>query len=113
MDTIADVDRKIQLARDELEQLLRNKAILEEAHKQLSPTQKLAIALHDATCRHNHTDYCGWFYEVDTTTQVHKWDRGSTHDDWLTKAGKFARYCETNGIKIDDAVEVLEFTKQL
>ena len=27
--------------------------------------QDLAIKLHDLTCTHNHTDGCGWEYEID------------------------------------------------
>lgn len=111
-DTILEVDREIQAARDKLEQLLRNKAIIEASRKELSPQQKYAIALHDALCRHNHTDGCGWMYDVDSTTQIHNWN-GAEHQRWFTKAGMFRTYCSDNRIPTDDAVKVLEYVQKM
>lgn len=65
----------------------------------------LAINLHAKFCRHNHTDGCGWYYEIDkeTTTllenkvdstksiitiiEIHNWE-GSEHKEWLKKASE-------------------------
>lgn len=57
----------------------------QEAFRALTPTQQLAISLHDAQCRYNHTDQCGWFYEIHKG--VHDWS-GYAHADYLKKARK-------------------------
>jgi hypothetical protein len=59
-------------------------------------------------CRHNHTDGCGWFYETGATG----W-RGREHQNWLEKAGKFAKYCEINELELSTAIDVIQFSQQL
>ena len=46
-------------------------------------TKDLAALLHDKLCKDNHTDGCGWFYEI--RNGVHEWNR-DTHAGWLNKA---------------------------
>lgn len=62
------------------------KAQLEEARKELtanSPAKNLAILLHDKLCRWNHTDGCGWHYDVNKG--IHNWN-GHDHKEYLLKA---------------------------
>lgn len=49
-----------------------------------SPAGRMAILLHKCTCHSNHTDQCGWYYEIDTNG-VHDWN-GSTHKYYWNKA---------------------------
>ncbi len=48
----------------------------------MEPLKELAILAHDALCSWNHTDGCGWMYEM--TNGQHAW--GSyAHQAWLKK----------------------------
>jgi hypothetical protein len=53
---------------------------------------KLAILLHDAYCGHNHTDACGWMYDV--KNGFHNWE-GHPHGDYLAKAKKIIEESKT------------------
>ena len=46
---------------------------------------KLAVLLHDNYCGYNHTDGCGWMYDV--KNGFHNWE-GHPHNDYLEKAKK-------------------------
>lgn len=73
----------------ELEQRL---ATLRQRQKELetmTPEKRLAVELHRIMCHWNHTDGCGWYYEVsgyNTPQETHNWETGSTHADYLKKA---------------------------
>lgn len=56
----------------------------------MTPEQRIAIRLHDTTCRWNHTDGCGWFYEF--KDKQHDWS-GSSHKSYLEKAFKLINRC--------------------
>lgn len=85
-----------------LESLLAQKEALQEAieieRKRVAklmamPQEKqLAIALHDATCKHNHTDACSWYYEM-TKEGDHGWE-GPAHSEYLDRAAKLYDYCQ-------------------
>ncbi len=45
----------------------------------------LAEALHKATCTWNHTDGCGWYYEVADSYPVPTWE-GWAHAEYFKKA---------------------------
>jgi hypothetical protein len=51
----------------------------------LDPIERLAVELHDAKCTWNHTDGCGWFYEI--RDGKHEW-AGSSHGAYLKAARK-------------------------
>lgn len=57
--------------------------------KDFTPTQKLAIELHNKNCKGNHTDYCDWEYDVRNAVDgtYHNWD-GYAHKLYLEKAEK-------------------------
>ncbi len=46
-------------------------------------TEDLADLLHELMCRHNHTDGCGWYYEIQDGH--HNWT-GSEHKRYLDRA---------------------------
>jgi hypothetical protein len=57
----------------------------EERLLSLSEDRRLAEALHSMQCRWNHTDGCGWFYEIQKN--VVNWN-GWAHAEYLKKAHK-------------------------
>ena len=65
--------------RAELEAELRQLEDEEQRLASLTPAQEMAEAIHEAWCRLNHTDGCGWGYEGDSWA-------GSAHRSWLAKA---------------------------
>jgi hypothetical protein len=75
---------------------------LKRAQEELAlqaPEYQLAIRLHDSFCRWNHTDGCGWHYEI--TKGVHDWN-GHSHGSWLKKARRVLTDCdnETGNIEM-------------
>lgn len=54
-----EIDKK----RAELEAELAKLEDAEQLLASLSPEQRLAEALHDLQCHHNHTDMCDWYYD--------------------------------------------------
>ena len=46
----------------------------------------IAIYLHDRMCKSDHSDRCGWYYEVHGG--IHNWD-DSSHKSWLERANRF------------------------
>ena len=44
-----------------------------EAMVQMPANQRLAIQLHSSTCSGDHTEHCGWFWEI--KDGVHDWTR--------------------------------------
>ena len=67
----------------------------------LPENQRMAILLHKKLCNSNHTDQCGWYYEVNGIE--HDWTRW-THSKYLEKANNLI----SNGINIDTLKIVLE-----
>lgn len=74
------IDQRRAQLREELKALDEAEAEL----KLLTPEQRDAIALHQAMCRYDHTDQCGWLYE-DGGITGHNWN-GSAHRLYLDKA---------------------------
>lgn len=72
----------------------------------LSPEAKLAEALHDTTCRWNHTDQCGWFYEIHDS--VVNWD-GHSHSAYLTKARKLR--LSLPDVTVDMVIKIMNVVK--
>lgn len=81
----ANLDKQIEHLQGQIESLQAQKKHLEET----DPRKRFAIWYHGKFCRHNHTDGCGWEYEV--SKGIHDW-KGSTHQHWLADSQKF--YCE-------------------
>ena len=57
-----------------------NEMISKKYFLKLASAQQLAIKLHDLTCKSNHTDGCGWYYEISKGS--HNWT-GHTHQRYL------------------------------
>lgn len=65
--------------RAEIEAELRQLEAEMERLNALTPAQEMAEALHEAWCRLNHTDGCGWGYEGNDWL-------GHAHRSWHRKA---------------------------
>lgn len=84
------------------------------AFKAMGEIPQLAVALHDTQCRWNHTDGCGWYYEMHTNklgVKVHHWD-GQTHDRYLKRAHKLADCCKGLDISLESAITVISIAKE-
>lgn len=69
----------------ELEEKLARLKSEQEEYDLLSEDKKLAELIHQQTCRYNHTDGCGWFYE--------NWKQSSgTRADYLKKAQNILKF---------------------
>lgn len=68
-------------------ELIKTEKVLDDLIKDKIPpidVEKLAIYLHSKHCSWNHTDGCGWEYEVKYTSNhdaVHDW-KGGAHHMW-------------------------------
>jgi hypothetical protein len=100
-----ELDAKLEKARTELENLLREKA----AWERQSPIQQLAIELHDAFCTHSHGDQCDWFYNV-SKEHVPLW-QGYAQAEYLGKAQRVIVFCAAHELEVDDAVAFLKMMK--
>lgn len=81
------LQEETELARLEAD-LKRRKELLKTAKRELdtsTPTHHLAIAMHQRLCRWNHTDGCGWHYEI--KDGIHNWS-GHDHARWLRTANQ-------------------------
>lgn len=86
-----DIDKEIEKQKKLLEELEAKK----KKEMAMSPAQRLAVWLHDSQCHYNHTDQCGWGYEI--TGGNHDWSR-RTHADYLAKANTLLTF--TNDIEL-------------
>jgi hypothetical protein len=99
--SIKQIDEKIVEAEKAIEELkAKREALIAER-----PETRLARELHSKLCAWNHTDGCGWFYEM--KDGVDDW-RGDAHSRYLTKASTFIKMCERKGISTDDGLEMFE-----
>lgn len=105
-----DLSSQISALEAQLADLRCQKTIQDQEALRRTPEQNLAIELHDALCTQNHTDGCGWHYEIQKG--VHNWS-GSEHAHWLGKATKFQGFCHTRQMSITAAIELLKFTKAI
>lgn len=79
---VAELKRREMAAEDILREarLAREKVEKAERAASLEPLKALAVLAHDTCCAWNHTDGCGWGYEM--SGGQHVWD-GSEHQRWL------------------------------
>ncbi|MCM1220658.1 MAG: hypothetical protein NC548_39835 [Lachnospiraceae bacterium] len=61
-----------------------------EYRSTLDPEYQLAIWLHDHLCHSNHTDGCGWSYEIDGIRD--KWEN-YVHKEYLEMAKRMMLQC--------------------
>lgn len=80
----------------------------EAASHERTPEQQLAIDLHSALCRSDHTDMCGWEYEIHN--HDHQWDRHA-HSRYLKKAKVLS--AQFPGADLSFAGDLLRAIKEL
>lgn len=102
MKTRVDIVKK----REELQRELEELEIEENRLLSLSDDARLAEELHAMQCNWNHTDGCGWFYEI------HKglvdWT-GHAHAKWLSKARSVMK--ELPELSVDEILRVASVIK--
>ena len=91
------LEREISLRRTNLTQA-------REALENEKPSAILAIAMHDKMCRHNHTDGCGWYYEI--AKGKHDWTRHE-HNHWLKAAIRFMCVLEQTPMTPENAADLV------
>lgn len=77
MATTESLNESLARAQEEVERIRQE---IEERNS-LSEEKRFAIDLHEETCRGDHTERCGWFYESGPNV----WENG-THKRYLKKA---------------------------
>ena len=102
--TIYSARERIQRAQEEIADLERQLGILQKE----DPEKQLARELHSQFCTHNHTDGCGWFYEV--RNGIDDWS-DSSHADWLDRAGKVLAQCQKDNIDPVAAIRVYKLIR--
>lgn len=100
------IDDEIAGLKSEIQKLEREKNLLE-----LSDNQRLSILLHSILCNWNHTDGCGWFYEINKDG-THQWD-GAAHAPYLQKARKLIKYAKEKNMDVVDLIGIYEVLKEL
>lgn len=104
---MTDLKSQIDTLEAQLENLRRQKMIEDAEAAARSPTHNLAIEMHEALCVHNHTDACGWHYEI--KKGVHDW--AGEHARWLGKAAKIQAFCQNHKMDTSTAIELFKFMK--
>lgn len=97
---------KIQQLREEIAKLEEQDKIFNA----MSDEEKLAVTLHSKLCHFDHTDQCGWGYEM--SGGRHQWS-GSTHASWLKKATKMMHQCRAHDISADVAIKIITIANEL
>jgi len=100
---------------EKIAQLRAEAAALEAADKAfdvLPEEYKLAITLHSLLCHWNHTDGCSWEYEkYEGPNKDINWN-GHAHAEYLRKSRKILSFCNCNKISPEDAIKILEISKE-
>ena len=108
---MSDLSSQITALEDQLVNLRRRKMIEDQAQRELTDSQKLAIVMHDALCTHNHTDGCGWHYEIKDGV-ITTWGPNSTHGHWHEKARRMTGFCCQNKLEVGTAIGLFKFLKE-
>ena len=96
---IAEHEEAIKALREEQARVVAN-----------SNEAKLANALHDLRCVYNHTDQCGWHYEIHNG--VADWSRGA-HARYLESARKAIRALNLKNYDFDQILDFLKALKEI
>ena len=104
---IPDIQHEIQDKQAQAEKLRKEAEELEKQLKRLqeeAPEYQVARVLHSKFCVHNHTDGCGWFYEM--KDKQDNWS-GRAHNEYLTKARHFMVVCNKHHVTPEAALELV------
>ena len=82
----------------------------DKAFSALKDNEKLAIQLHNVLCGHNHTDGCGWYYEM-LPGKIDDWD-GSSHDSYLGKANNMLNACKHENLRPEQIFAVVKALRE-
>lgn len=102
--SVEKLEADVKARREELERLERE---LEQAKSEPADI-RLARELHDLNCTGNHTDGCGWFWEMHD--KVDDWN-ARTHYDYLNRARTLIRFCECSSINPKDAIGIFRMVR--
>lgn len=102
--TIFGIEEKIKQHKADLAKLEKD---LETA-KLESPDHQLAKELHSMLCTWNHTDGCGWYYEM--KNKEDDWT-GRAHGEYLKRAQKLIHICASEDIKVERAIEMFKLIR--
>jgi len=83
IDKLAELEAKMEALKKEIEETKKGVADFEA----LPPNKKLAIFLHERTCHYNHTDGCGWMYNIDAAGIPKSWTSNEA-ERYLSKANR-------------------------
>lgn len=108
--TLTELQRKRQELIESLEKLEAHIEKEQKILEALSPEERLAVRLHESKCTWNHTDGCGWYYEIEKG--VHDWN-GSSHGTYLQKARKLIGTCCGDLGKAQDALDAFIMVNSL
>lgn len=98
-----EIEAEILEAEKRVADLKRKKNMV----NQLSDAQRLAIELHNG-CRIEHTEMCGWFYEIDRRTGAANWNN-YVHRSYLDRA---ERILSLTGSDADTIIEVIKIVNR-
>jgi len=102
---------KVATLRSQIEKLQAE--LLEEEERMIliseGDPKELAILLHKLKCNSNHTDQCGWHYEIRSNGN-HDWNC-YTHEQYLKKANTFLQHFGEDDIS--EKIAIYEFIKKL
>ena len=73
-----------------------------------SPDHQLAKELHGMLCTWNHTDGCGWHYEI--KNKQDDWT-GHAHSEYLKKAQKLICHCNDTGIDVGATLAAIKLVR--
>ena len=102
---------KVATLRSQIEKLQAELLEEEERMSLISEgdPKELAILLHKLKCNSNHTDQCGWHYEIGKNGQ-RDWN-GYAHAEYLKKANAFLQHFGEDDIS--EKIAIYEFIKKL
>lgn len=104
--TIQVAERKLREAAEAMQIAQVELDEIKQMQETLTVEQLLAIELHTTTCHTEHTERCGWFYEIQD--KVHDWTQW-THKHYLEKAVELRE--EFPEITAETVIRIIELAR--
>lgn len=102
---LSEYDAEIRLMEEALNAKKAEYAEKKQQMAALTVLQRMAIALHDATCNNNHTDGCSWHYEIGDSKR-HNW-RAYAHKRFYEKTVILNDFCHSMGMSEEDKFDMI------